>query len=211
MVYLRALLAFSLLAPVLHLLYARIHWGVVVSGLIVVAMFGQHIMSYYYPSYGLALYALGGLLAYKKIQLAKFFSRYRRPLLLLGIVGLTIAFVQNVKADVIREPSDGLKFCGGALFCACVTWIDRIMNCNCVKRFVAPAAFFVYVSHIVFAQIFVHAFGSAFSRCSSMLEGLLLNQVISFVLTIVICVCAWHILNSIVPKVLAVLDGRYHK
>lgn len=163
--YVRAILVFSFAAPVFLGIYRRVHWLVLFVVCIIATIFCDEILSGFYPMYGLGLFMMGGLLAFKKEDMIMWFAKYRMWLTVIGLAFLCGNFLINVNAnEFVRQPSGIVKFMGVSVIWCFADYVHSLFANKFIMRVVMPAGFMIYALHGIVAQVLLHSTGKALCR-----------------------------------------------
>ena len=100
--------------------------------------------------YGLAAFVVGGIMAYHKINLVDFFLERRKMFLSVAMGAVVAAFLIHFLGYTnISEPADIFKFLSMPIFFCLADKIHALMNNRLIKKWICPAAFTIYCSHMI--------------------------------------------------------------
>ena len=211
--YIRTLLIFMLASPIVYF-FLRRSWGqlVLICGSIVWCLLSTCLgldeeLAMIIPSYAIAVYIFGGILAVRGREICEFARRYWFVWVVLYLIGL-----------VTPNFFDQCQFNGivGALQCmfwfSMAGWFERFLKFS-IFKFLCSCAFFIYIIHV---DMQWHGLGRmlgvAFRSFPPSLLGLqgafLASLTLFFAFNIVSCSAVWLLLNRTCPLLARTLNGR---
>lgn len=210
--FIRTLFVFSLFAPVFDWCYRKLPtWAIValaVAPVALCAFFPAWAMRVRmtYPPYAFALFALGGLMASRRVSLVGWFQARRRFFLPLGALSMAAGFIAFGLCGLRHVPVlDALKMMAMApLLWTLSTPMTRVVWRPWVRQTVAPASFFIYAGHFLFASTMLHL-------CAPFvpdIPGKLTLLCFVFVgLGIPVCWVAHRCARALSPRLTKIFDG----
>ena len=202
--YLRAVFVFCLLGPFFYVVIRLLNRYLVILLLVIAVACGKYPSPY--PMYGLAAFVVGGIMAYHKINLVDFFLERRKMFLSVAMGAVVASFLIHFLGYTnISEPADIFKFLSMPIFICLADRIHILMNNQLIKKWIFPAAFTIYCSHMIVNSIAMHALGGALPPFHG---RMIIIAVLTIGIDIIIPLIIWNLLNKVSPRFLTIIDGR---
>lgn len=204
--YLRAVLVFALCSPVLFLLYRYLHWLVVLTICVGLVVLFPNLTRSDFPVYGISLFALGGLAAYRQVNVFDLIERLRWLFLSLSLSVVVVSCVLNYGLNSPESSSPLFRFLGVSFFMILGIALAKLKSVRRLVDWLMPAGFMIYLGHGIVFPCFMHGLGSVIPSGSGKMSVI---AILTIVLTVTFCSLVWHGLNRYCPKFLRVIDGRW--
>lgn len=204
--YLRAVFVFALISPVLYLIYKCCHWILVTALCVAAVVLYPDLTRSDFPVYGFVLFALGGLAAYRRLDIVDYIERHECFFAIVSVFAVVLACCADVLRNDAAGPMPLLRFLGAPLFVVLGIFLSKLHRFSAIIKRITPASFLIYLGHGILIPCFMHSMGMAIPCCLGKMSVI---AIMTMVATISVMVLTWYVMNRRCPRLLRVLDGRW--